>query len=230
MKIHGFQKMTLLDFPGRVACTVFTAGCNLRCPFCHNAGLVTAIDEEEAFDPEEILAYIRKRQGVLDGVAVTGGEPLLYSDTLDFLRRLKELGMAVKLDTNGTFPARLKQAVAEGLVDYVAMDIKNAPDLYAATTGMPSIDLRPIRESVAFLLGEPVDYEFRTTIVAEFHSVEAMERIGHWIAGAKRYFLQNFVDSGHLISDDCHGVDRASMELLQKTAQQYVVDTRIRGL
>ena len=161
MVFHGFQKLTLLDYPERVACTLFTGGCNFRCPFCHNAGLVTHIDEG-AFSEEEVLAYLKKRKGVLDGVCVTGGEPLLQPGLPRFLERVKEEGYAVKLDTNGSFPARLKELVCGGLVDYVAMDIKNAPEKYAETAGA-AVRLEDIRESVSLLLSGAVDYEFRTT-------------------------------------------------------------------
>lgn len=230
MQIHGFQKMTLLDFPGRVACTLFTAGCNLRCPFCHNAFLVTQINENGALDEAEILAYLRSRRNILDGVCVTGGEPLLYPDTPALLKKIKDMGLLVKLDTNGTFPDRLQQVVRDGLVDYVAMDIKNAPEKYAATAGVPGLDITPVKESVAFLLQDTVDYEFRTTVVGEFHTAADMHAIGRWIRGAKRYYLQNFVDSGNLICADMHGVDTPSMQLLCDIAQQYVPGTAIRGI
>lgn len=230
MEIHGFQKMTLLDYPGKVACTVFTGGCNMRCPFCHNAFLVTELSHSEHFSQQEILNLIASRKKLLDGVAVTGGEPLLTEDTLDFLARLKDLGLAVKLDTNGSFPDRLQRAVREGLVDYVAMDIKNAPQAYAATAGVPGLALEPIRESVRFLLSGAVDYEFRTTIVAEYHSLEDMEAIGRWIQGARRYYLQSFVDSGNLICQGLHGVNKASMLALRDTAQKYISCVEIRGI
>lgn len=230
MRIHGFQKMTLLDFPGRMACTVFTAGCNLRCPFCHNAFLVTKIDLTESMDPAEILAYMRTRVGVLDGVCVTGGEPLLYPDTPDFLAQIKQLGLAVKLDTNGTFPDRLREVVERGLVDYVAMDIKNAPDKYAETVGIPAFDLTPVKQSVAFLQQGQVDYEFRTTVVREFHTVADIEAVGRWIAGAPRYFLQGFVDSGELIGHGLHGVERAEMQKMQAAAAEFVRQVDLRGV
>ncbi len=230
MQIHGFQKMTLLDFPGKVACTVFTGGCNLRCPFCHNAFLVTELEGSEQFTHEEVLETIKKRKGLIDGVAITGGEPLLYEGTLDFMRKVKEMGFAVKLDTNGTFPDRLKRAVNEGLADYVAMDIKNSKELYSKTVGVKDFDITPVSESVDFLLSGKVDYEFRTTIVAEFHTLESMEEIGKWIKGAKRYFLQNFVDSGNLISDKVHGVDKESMIKLKEVANKYISCVEIRGI
>ena len=230
MTIHGFQKTTLLDFPGKVAATVFTAGCNLRCPFCHNALLVTEIDPQSALDSEELLAYFDKRRGILDGVCVSGGEPLLQPDVFDFMRRIRDMGLAIKLDTNGAYPDRLCQAVEEGLVDYVAMDIKNSRAKYPLTVGIPTFDVRPIEESVAYLMSDAVDYEFRTTVVAEFHTLQDMEEIGGWIAGAKRYFLQNFVDSDHLIDPNVHGVDESSMKALQRIASKYVKKVELRGI
>lgn len=230
MTIHGFQKTTLLDFPGKVASTVFTAGCNLRCPFCHNALLVTDIDPKSALDTEELLAYFEKRRGVLDGVCITGGEPLLHADTIDFMRRIREMGLLVKLDTNGSYPDRLRRVVEEGVVDYVAMDIKNSRAKYPLTVGIPDFDIAPVEESVKYLLSDAVDYEFRTTVVAEFHTLQDMEEIGEWIAGAKRYFLQNFVASDHLIDPNMHGVDAASMKALQRIASKYVKKVELRGI
>lgn len=230
MKFHGFQKMTLLDYPGKVACTVFTGGCNFRCPFCHNALLVTQLDEAEEYDEDEIIEYLKKRKGLLDGVAVTGGEPLMSDSTVDFIRRAKAQGYSVKLDTNGSFPERLKLLVNEKLVDYVAMDIKNSKELYAETAGTVRLDLSKIEESVSFLLEGNVDYEFRTTVVNGFHTVESIAAAAKWISGAKRYFLQNFVDSGNLINEGVSGVSREEMEKMREAASQYVTDTQIRGI
>ena len=230
MKLHGFQKMTLLDYPGKVACTVFTGGCNFRCPFCHNALLVTQLDEAEEYDEDEIIAFLKKRKGLLDGVAVTGGEPLMTQDTVEFIRRIKAEGYPVKLDTNGSYPDRLKFLVNEGLVDYVAMDIKNSPELYAETAGLPHFDISKIEESVSFLLDGKVDYEFRTTVVRQFHTVESMTDAAKWIKGAKRYFLQNFIDSGNLIGDGLCGVPKEEMELMCEAASHFVPDTFIRGI
>lgn len=228
--IHGFQKMTLLDYPGKVACTMFTAGCNLRCPFCHNAFLVTKVDQTPAWDEAELLAYLEKRQGVLDGVCISGGEPLLHDNVLEWMRRIRQYDLAIKLDTNGTYPERLRTAVEEGLVDYVAMDIKNSREKYPVTVGVPHFDVKPVEESVTYLMSGAVDYEFRTTVVAEFHTLDDMENIGQWIRGAKRYFLQSFVDSGELISQNVHGVDEASMKALQRIAQKYVKKVELRGI
>ena len=229
MKIHGFQKMTLLDFPGKVACTVFTAGCNLRCPFCHNAFLVTQLSASAEISQAEILAYITRRKGILDGVCITGGEPLLDDGVFDFMKAIKQIGMLIKLDTNGTFPDKLKRAVREGLVDYVAMDIKNTPEKYGETVGLETFDVAPVLESIDFLLSGTVDYEFRTTVVREFHTIEDIAGIAKRIKRAPRYFLQNFVDSGNLIGENLHGVSANEMLLFQKAAQQYIVDTKVRG-
>ena len=229
MKFYGFQKMTVLDYPEKVACTVFTGGCNFRCPFCHNARLVTDI-ENKTYDEEEILEYLQSRVGLIDGICVTGGEPLLQVGLDTFLEKVKKIGVSVKLDTNGSFPARLKSLVAKKLVDYVAMDIKNCKEKYSITTGCKTLDLHKIEESVEFLLSGAIDYEFRTTVVANFHEYEDFEKIGEWIKGAKKYFLQNFVDSGNLI---CNGLSAVSIEKLKEfgdKAGEYVFNVGIRGV
>ncbi|MCQ2454876.1 MAG: anaerobic ribonucleoside-triphosphate reductase activating protein [Clostridia bacterium] len=230
MKIHGFQKMTLLDFPGKVACTVFTGGCNLRCPFCHNASLVTEIDGESEIKEAEILDFLSKRNGLLDGVAITGGEPLLQNDIVDFIRKIKELGFAVKLDTNGTFPDKLKYLVNSKLVDYVAMDIKNSPSKYAITSGLKEFDFSCIKESIDFLLEGNVDFEFRTTVVKEFHQIDDFAEIGKLISGAPKYFLQNFVDSGNLIGENLHSVPKEEIEKAKEILSSFIKNVEIRGL
>lgn len=230
MKIHGFQKMTMLDYPGKVACTLFTAGCNFRCPFCHNALLVTEIDTAATYDEEEIFDYLRKRRGILDGVAITGGEPLLNRDIIDLLKKIKDLGYAVKLDTNGSFPDLLKFVVEEKLVDYVAMDVKNAKQKYAATVGLSHLDLRPIEESVAFLLSGKLDFEFRTTVVKELHNEADIAAIADWIEGAPRYFLQNFQTSEHMIGANLHAHDPEMLEKLRAVAARKIPNTFLRGI
>ena len=230
MRIDGLQKMTLLDFPGKVACTVFTGGCNFRCPFCHNALLVTELPENPDYTVDEILSFLKKRAGLLDGVAITGGEPLMNPDIADFIKQIRDLGYSVKLDTNGSYPDRLKSLVGEGLVDYVAMDIKNCKEKYAETVGLKSYDLSKIEESVDFLKTNAVDYEFRTTVVKEFHTVEDIRKAAEWIKGAKMYFLQNFVDSGNLIDGSVSGVDKSIMLEMQETAEEVVPQTQIRGI
>ena len=183
MRILGLQKLSLLDFPGKVAATVFTGGCDLRCPFCHNALLVTRLAETPEIPEQEVLDFLASRRGLLDGVVLTGGEPLLQPDAADFLRKVRELGFAVKLDTNGCDPARLAEILDRGLVDYVAMDVKNAPARYAETVGVPDFDLAPVEESIRLLRKSTVDYEFRTTLVRELHRPEDLDAIAAWLAG-----------------------------------------------
>jgi len=203
MLISGLQKLTLLDFPGTVACTVFTGGCNFRCPFCHNASLV--LPERLDGDPdgaETVLAFLKKRQGILEGVAITGGEPLLHADMPELLRAIRALGYRIKLDTNGSFPERLRAIVEEGLVDRVAMDIKNPPALYAKTVGLKALDIDAITRSKDYLLEGRVDYEFRTTVVKGLHTAESLCEAARWIDGAREYYLQQYKDSGDVIRPD----------------------------
>ncbi|MCR5825377.1 MAG: anaerobic ribonucleoside-triphosphate reductase activating protein [Oscillospiraceae bacterium] len=202
MRISGLQKMTLLDYPGKVACTVFTGGCNLRCPFCHNASLVLPERADDATDERSVLRFLEKRQGILEGVAVTGGEPLLHADLADFLRKVRALGYAVKLDTNGTFPERLRALVEEGLVDRVAMDVKNAPLLYGKTVGLRDFDLTNVERSKDYLLEGHVTYEFRTTVVRGLHTAESLCAAARWIEGAQAYYLQQYRDSGDVLRPD----------------------------
>lgn len=230
MKFYGMQKMTLLDYPGYVACTLFTGGCNFRCPFCHNALLVLDLDENYTIPEEEVLAFLKKRQGLLDGVCVTGGEPLISKDIGDFLSKVKELGFKIKLDTNGTNPALLKELVSQKLVDYVAVDIKNSPEKYAETVGLKSFDMSTINETVNFLMTGSVDYEFRTTVTKQFHTEKSMEEAARFIRGAKRYFLQNFVDSGNLIGSGITGQSKEEMEKLLSVVKKYVPDSCLRGI
>lgn len=230
MTLHGLQKMTLLDYPGRVACTLFTFGCNLRCPFCHNAGLVTAPDPSAAIPEEEVLRFLSTRQGLLDGVCVTGGEPLLQPDIADFLAKVKALGFSVKLDTNGCYPQALRRVVEAGLVDYVAMDIKNSPAQYPVTVGLPTFDLAPVEESVRYLLEGHVDYEFRTTVVKELHTTDTVREAARWIAGASRYYLQAFVDSGNLIGQGLTAPDPEQLQQMAAAAREFVKETALRGV
>ena len=232
MLISGLQKLTLLDYPGRVACTVFTAGCNFRCPFCHNAPLV--LPERIAGDPDgeqTVLQFLKKRQGILDGVAITGGEPLLQRDMADFLRKIRALGYQIKLDTNGSFPERLIALVEEGLVDRVAMDVKNAPALYAQTVGLRELDLAPIERSKNFLLEGRVDYEFRTTVVRGLHTAESLCGAAAWIRGAKEYYLQQFKDSGDIIAIEGLGAfSDAEMRALAEQVRPIVPTVKLRGV
>ncbi len=228
MFFAGFQKLTLLDYPEKVACILFTMGCNFRCPFCHNASLVRA-EEKPQITEAEVLAFLQKRQGILEGVCISGGEPLLYDGLGEFIKKVKSLGYSVKLDTNGSFPERLKALVREGLVDYVAMDIKNSFDNYDKTTGIKT-DLNNIKESIGFLLSGEVEYEFRTTLVKELHTDADMESIGKMIKGAKRYFLQNFVDSGDVLCENMHPLTENELEKMLQIAKKYVSNTICRGV
>ena len=230
MRFYGLQKMTLLDFPGRVACTLFTGGCNFRCPFCHNASLVTEWDAAgDSLSEEEILSFLEGRRGLLDGVAVTGGEPLLNPDLPAFLERVRALGFAVKLDTNGSFPDRLEEILKKGLADYVAVDLKNRPEKIARTVGLASFDLAAFERTMTLLRESGVDYEYRTTVVKEYHTVEDIAAAARWIAGAPRYYLQAFVDSGALIGEGLHPVDKAEMERMRAAAAPFVGLCEVRG-
>ena len=229
MKIHGLQKMTLLDFPGHVACTVFTGGCDFRCPFCHNFELVDG-SAPPVMEEEELIAFLEKRKGLLDGVAFTGGEPCLQKNLPDLMRRVRQMGYSVKLDTNGNHPDMLRRMLEEGLVDYVAMDIKNSPEKYAETAGLAVIDLSAVRESVRMLMEGPVDYEFRTTVVAEFHEEKDFEKIGEWLAGAKQYYLQSFTDRDSVPFGNLHAPTRDELYTFCRIAQRFIPNTHVRGV
>ena len=229
MLILGLQKLTLLDYPGRTACTVFMGGCNFRCPFCHNAPLVLPGREQEPYTEEEVLSYLKKRAGLLDGVCVSGGEPTLQEGLDAFLRQVKALGYQVKLDTNGSRPEALRALLRQGLVDYVAMDVKSSAEEYAHACGVP-VDLEKVNESIDLLLSGCVDYEFRTTVVAGLHTPQIIEQTARRIAGAKRYFLQAFVDSGDLISSGWHALSREEMKACAQAARKYVPTVGLRGV
>ncbi len=235
MLIHGLQKMTLLDFPGRVACTVFLGGCDFRCPFCHNSDLLD-MNAEAVMDDEELLRFLKSRQGLLDGVAVTGGEPLLRQDLPELFRRIKALGFAVKLDTNGTHPDRLETLIREGLVDYVAMDVKNSPARYAMTVGRDRAgdsfedSLGNIRRSIALLLEGRVPYEFRTTVVHELHDDDSFRGIGEMIRGAESYFLQCYTDRDSVLEGGLSAPSREDMDRYAEIIRPFVKNVQIRGM
>ena len=229
MKISGLQKLTLLDYPGKMAAIVFISGCNFRCPFCHNGGLIDDV-YDVTYSEDEILTFLKKRVGVLEGVCITGGEPLIHKELPEFLGKVKELGYPIKLDTNGTLPERLKDVVNRGLVDYVAMDIKNSFDKYPATAGVEKLDINKIEESIEFLLGGKVDYEFRTTVVAELHTVDDIEAAAKQIRGAKKYFLQNFVNSDFVLCENLNSVPIDVLKTMQSKAAQYVDEVSLRGV
>ena len=230
MRLGGLQKMTLLDFPGRVACTVFTVGCNFRCPFCHNSSLVVSPEVPE-LSQDDFFAFLRKRQGLLDGVAVTGGEPLLHGDMPELLEKIRALGYAVKLDTNGAFPDRLKQILDAGLVDYVAMDVKNSREKYELTAGVSGI-LPRVEESVELLRAGETPFEFRTTLVDELHEPADFTAIGQWIRGVERYFIQGFVDSGDILagSEAFHAASHEKAKACLEAVKPFVPNAQLRGV
>lgn len=229
MKLHGLQKMTLLDFPGHVACTVFLGGCDFRCPYCHNFELVdgTAVP---LMEEEEFFSFLSKRKGLLDGVAVTGGEPTIHADLPEFVRRIRSLGFPVKLDTNGYHPDMLRRLLEEKLIDYAAMDIKNSPEKYASTAGRETLDLSPVRESIALLMGSGTDYEFRTTVVDELHDEESFRGIGAWLHGAKRFFLQQFTDRDTVPFGGLHAPSGEKMRRYARILQADVQEVSLRGV
>ena len=237
MKIHGLQKMTLLDFPGHVACTVFLGGCGLRCPYCPTYELATG-QAPPIMEEAELFSFLEKRKGLLDGVAITGGEPCLHPDLPDFIGRIRALGYPVKLDTNGTHPAVLREVLERGLVDYVAMDIKNSPAKYALTAGIAQAEDAPqpapfvekIRESAGLLMASGIDYEFRTTVVDELHEVQDFDEIGKWIAGARRYFLQCFTDRDTVPFGGLSAPSKEKLSACAERVRAYVQDVQIRGV
>ena len=230
MQICGLQKLAMVDYPGKLAATVFTGGCNLRCPFCHNAPLVTKLEQSPELSEEEVLSFLSSRRKLLDGVVLSGGEPLLQPDAADFLQKVRELGFAIKLDTNGCHPQALARILELKLADYVAMDIKNCREKYSETVGISDFDLTSIDESIRLLQSSGVDYEFRTTAVRELHSPEDIRAIGHWLKGAPRYFLQQFVDSGNLISPGLHALSPEEMQHLADCARPFFGEVSLRGI
>ena len=229
MIIHGLQKMTLLDFPGQVACTVFLGGCEFRCPFCHNADLLD-MSAPGIMNDDELLEFLKKRKGLLDGVAFTGGEPLLRKDLPELLVRVRDIGYKIKVDTNGDHPDLLKEIVQAGLADYIAMDVKNSPARYAETIGWETFDTAPVDESIQFLLSGQVRYEFRTTVVKQFHDEASFEAIAQWIDGADRYELQGFVDRDTVPFAGLEACSREEMEHFADIVRPYVKTVELRGV
>ena len=230
VRFYGLQKLTLLDYPGQVAATLFTGGCNFRCPFCHNRSLVFLNENDGEISQSDILEFLSKRKGILDGVAITGGEPLLHPGIDSFIREVKNLGLKVKLDTNGSNFNKMKKLIEEGLIDYVAMDIKNCPKKYSMTVGVENYDLSEVEKSKNYLLENHVDYEFRTTVVSDYHEVIDFKKIGEWIKGAKHYYLQNFEDHGTCIQEGLSSVDTDTLVKMKETVKEYVQDVNIRGI
>lgn len=230
VKIYGLQKLTLLDYPGKMAATIFTGGCNFRCPFCHNRSLVFLNENQGEINEETLFEYLEQRKNMLDGICITGGEPLLHNGIEDLIRRIRDIGLAVKLDTNGSRFDMLKNLVEKGLLDYVAVDIKNTLDKYAETIGLETYDTSEIEKTVAYLLEDHVDYEFRTTVVKEFHEDTDFKKLGEWIKGAKRYYLQNFEEQESCIKQGLHEVGIEKLKEMRDVVIDYVQEVAIRGV
>lgn len=233
--ISGLQKMTLLDYPGKVACTIFTQGCNFRCPFCHNSDLLGS-EGPDTIEVETLMAFLRKRVGLLDAVCITGGEPTLQPGLEDLIVKIKELGYLVKLDTNGTRPEVIKSLAEKKLIDYVAMDIKNSPAKYGATAGVPKMHLDKIEESIKYLLAGNVNYEFRTTVADELHEPEDFEAIGQWLKRldpdhkAAAFFIQPYVDRESVLSSGLHTPTREKLGLMLESIAPHTSSAKIRGM
>ena len=229
MKIKGLQKTTLLDFPEKLACTVFTGGCNFRCPFCHNASLVLRAGEAQEISEADFFNYLNKRKEMLDGVCITGGEPTLCPDLEDFIKKIKELGLLVKLDTNGTFPEKIESLLDKGLIDYIAMDIKNSKSKYAVTAGISNFP-DAVEKSINIIINKAPDYEFRTTVVRELHTPQDIEEIAKWIRNSKKYFLQAYVDSGDTIESGFSSYSASEMLEILEIAKKELPVTVLRGI
>ena len=227
--IKGLQTLTLLDYPGKVACTVFTGGCNFRCPFCHNGGIVLNPGAEPSIPEEKVFDLLKKRRGVLEGVCITGGEPTLWKGLWDFAREIKAMGYSVKLDTNGTNPELMHKLILAGVVDYVAMDVKNSPDKYAETIGVKGFNLQPVKDSVRLLMQGTAGYEFRTTVVKGMHTPQDIVEIGKWIQGAQKYFIQPYRDSDLVIDRSCERHSDEELQALLAAAREYVPAAELRG-
>ncbi len=232
MNIAGLQKLTTSDFPGHLACIVFTQGCNLKCPYCQNSGLIPILTEfgNNSISEEEFFKFLEKRKNVLDGVVVTGGEPLIHSNINEFISKIKRIGYKVKLDTNGTNPELLKNLLDSNLIDYVAMDIKNDFQNYARTVGLENINTDNIKKSIDILKTSNIDYEFRTTITKEFHDEDSINNICEMIGRGTKYFIQNFEDSSNVINHDLHGFTLEELTLLQKNFETKYPNFRVRGV
>ena len=245
MEFGGIQKLTLLDYPEKTACTLFTIGCNFRCPFCHNTMFLEPYVCRDdslpiSYDETEILSFLKTRQGLLDGVCISGGEPLMQNGLDSFIRKVKELGFLVKLDTNGNYPQKLAELINSGNVDYVAMDIKNALEKYGKTVGVAKCDIAPFTESVGILHSSPIDYEFRTTVVRDFHTVDDLKSIARWIAKTARmsknsdrqekYFLQGFIDSEGVLQKGLSGYTAEEMQQLLDEVKKVLPTAELRGI
>lgn len=230
MQILGFNKLTLLDYPEHVGSTIFTGGCNFRCPFCQNGDLVLNPETVEPFSVDEVLKTLKERVGRVEGVCITGGEPTLQPDLIPFISEVKALGLKVKLDTNGYRPDVLSEILNQKLVDYVAMDIKNSKEKYGKSVGIAHFDTAPIEHSVNMLMQSSIDYEFRTTVVKELHDKNDFTAIGEWIKGAPKYFLQGYVESDNVLCKGFSAYGKDELESFRELLLKYIKHVEIRGL
>ncbi|MDR3258274.1 MAG: anaerobic ribonucleoside-triphosphate reductase activating protein [Fusobacteriaceae bacterium] len=230
MKIYGLQKTSLLDYPEKLACTIFTGGCNFRCPYCHNASLVINIDDSNTITEENLLEFLEKRKKVLEAVCISGGEPLLQDEIIDFIRKIKSIGYMVKIDTNGSYPEKLQYLIENNLIDYIAMDIKNSLENYPDTVGIKNFDTKNIEKSIILIMKNYIPYEFRTTIVREFHTTNDFISIGNLIKSAKKYYLQAFKNSENTIATNLHGFSKNEMLEFKELIKNNFELMDIRGI
>lgn len=230
MKFHGLIKTTFVDYPGKLACSLFTGGCNLRCPFCQNSYLVLNPESQPYLKDEDIKEFLKSRTRYMDGVCITGGEPLLQSGMVEFCQYLKSLGYFVKVDTNGAFPEKLKSLLNLNLIDYIAMDVKNNKDNYARTVGYSEINIEPFEKSIDIIKSSGIEHEFRTTVVKEFHRVENLIDIAKWIGKDQKYYLQTFSDRGSNIQSGLHGYNADEEKAMQEQLKKYIDFVEIRGI
>ncbi len=230
MQIHGFNKTTLLDYPGHLASTIFLGGCNFICPFCHNKGLVLNPSKEPVIPTMLVLEHLVKRRNIIEGVCITGGEPTLSMDLPYFIKQIKDLGLLVKLDTNGYRPDVLRGLLNEKLIDYIAMDIKSSPNNYSMLTGLPETDLNKINESINIIMSANIPYEFRSTLVKELHTFEDIDLIGKWIKGCHNFYIQNYRENEHVINPIYHGFEKEELFAFQKHLSRYMKQVQIRGI
>ncbi|MGI6377877.1 MAG: anaerobic ribonucleoside-triphosphate reductase activating protein [Bacilli bacterium] len=229
MDFVGIEKLSLVDYEGKLTCTLFMAGCNFRCPFCHNASLVLQDYSINPIPFEEILSYLKNAKGKLEAVCISGGEPTLMRDLKEKIRPIKDLGYLIKIDTNGTNPELLKELYQEKLLDYVALDVKNCEEAYPETIGHNYQPFANIQKSIAFLMNSGIEYEFRTTLVQEFHSRKKIDALGKMIKGAKKLYLQKFVDTGSTIKKGLNPIPLEEAKEYQKILEKYIQKVELRG-
>lgn len=228
MKIYGLQKLSLLDYHEKIAATIFTGGCNFLCPFCHNKDLVIGIDKIKEIPQEELFSFLEKRKGILEGICISGGEPLIHEEIGEFINKIKDMGYLIKIDTNGSYPDELKNLIEKKLIDYAAMDIKNSPEKYPITCGKSQIDIEKIKESVSILMDSNIQYEFRTTVIKELHDIEDFQIISEWLKGASKYFLQSYKDSENVIERRFNPHDNCQLEKFREILSQKISFVQIR--